>query len=205
MMNAVSLVDNHRASMQPQAREALDLLDTEVRRFSRLVEDLLEISRSDAGSGDLALQHVSLAALVRQSVPPRLLDRVDVQPAAADVVVCVDKRRMQQVVMNLVDNAERHGGALAWLEVDAADGEARMVVDDAGPGLAEEEREAIFERFARGRRSGRDSTEGAGLGLSLVARHLRLMDGTVTALNRDEGGARFVVTLPTIEETSCPD
>lgn len=205
MLNAVDLLEPHRGSMPPHSREALDLLRAEVSRFARLVEDLLEISRSDAGSADLVVEPVVLADLLSQTVPSSLRDRLVVTPAAQGVVACVDKRRLEQVVMNLVDNAERHGRGLTRLTLHAEDRWVRLSVEDAGPGLDETERERIFERFARGRRSGRDSTAGAGLGLSLVARHVRLLDGTVRAEDGAAGGARFVVSLPTQEARPCPD
>lgn len=204
MVSAVELIESDRASLPPDGREALDLLRSEVTRFGRLVEDLLEISRSDAGSADLVLVEVVLADLVRQTVPSSLQDRLVVTPRAADALACVDKRRLERVVLNLIDNAERHGGGLTRVGVDADEEWAEVSVEDSGPGLDEQERRRIFERFARGRRSGRDSTDGAGLGLSLVARHMHLMNGAVRVENSAAGGARFVVRLPTAEQHPCP-
>jgi signal transduction histidine kinase len=107
--------------------------------------------------------------------------------------------------MNLVNNAEQHAGGVTAVLVTAQDGRARVAVEDGGPGIDQRERERIFERFARGRRSGRDSTEGAGLGLSLVARHVELMGGTVTLEDVAGGGSRFIVSLPTGQDSVCTD
>jgi two-component system, OmpR family, sensor histidine kinase MtrB len=201
MLNATALVDAYRDRLPEDGREGLDLLRTEVSNFERLVADLLEISRADAGSVDAALETVRLTELVRAS-----LDRhvravggevpLDVAPGASDVLVRADKRRLERVLANLMDNADRHGGGLTAVAVARAGDRAEITVDDAGPGVPAAERERVFERFARGSRSGRASSEGSGLGLSLVVRHLALMDGTVRVDDAPGGGARFVVDLP---------
>ena len=203
MVSAVELMETDRRVLSPNGHEALDLLRSEVAKFGRLVEDLLEISRSDAGSADLVLSEVVLAELVRQTLPSALSSRIAAAPDVAGVVVCVDKRRLERVISNLVDNAQRHGGGLTLVGLEAEPGWARISIEDAGPGLDEQERQRIFERFTRGRRSGRDSTDGAGLGLSLVARHVQLLGGSVRAEDNPGGGARFVVRLPTVEQRSC--
>lgn len=203
MVNTVQLMERHRGSMGPDGQEVLDLLRAEVDDFQRLVQDLLEISRADAGSHQLALVELRLADLVRRSLPDRLLERLDVTAAGAGAVVCGDKRRLERVLMNLVDNAERHGRGVHRVLVDATDDAACLVVEDRGPGLMADELEGIFDRFSRGRRSERGSTDGAGLGLALVAQHVRLLEGTVTAENRPDGGARFVVRLPRAGSTGA--
>lgn len=201
VLGAVSLIAEHRSSLPPEGEEMLTLLEAEVGRFARLVEDLLEISRLEAGSADLTLVEVRLAELVRHTLPSGCLDRVDVTEAGEHVVVVVDKLRMERVLANLVDNAERHGGGLAGVHVDAGPRTGVVTVEDRGPGLDDSELDRIFDRFARSRQSGRDSTIGAGLGLSLVARHLQVMQGTVDAGNRPSGGARFVVSVPAVVVT----
>jgi len=104
--------------------------------------------------------------------------------------------------MNLVTNAERHGGGVTAVRVDATDDMACLAVEDDGPGLQPDELGRIFDRFSRGRGSERGSTAGAGLGLALVAQHVRLMGGTVAAENLAGGGARFVVRLPLCVEVA---
>ncbi len=103
---------------------------------------------------------------------------------------------------NLIDNAARHGGGAVRVEVvehlDERGDFVRIAVEDEGPGVAEGERERIFERFARGSvaagRRGRGG--GTGLGLALVDEHVRLHGGRVWVEDRVGGGARFVVELP---------
>lgn len=199
MVTAVELLDASRPDLRAEGREALDLLKAEVRRFERLVDDLLEISRADAGSADVVLEMVALSEFVRRAVPSRMQDRIVMKPSA-DVQVEVDKRRLERVLSNLIDNAERHGGGLRAIVVTSRDGWADVSVEDDGPGINHSERERIFDRFARGRATGRDGGEGAGLGLSLVARYVALLGGRVSAGNVGGGGARFIVTLPTYRE-----
>jgi len=199
MVTALDVFEASRARLAADGREALDLLRAEVRRFEHLVEDLLEISRADAGSADVVLDVVALPELVRLAVPARLQDRVVLAPGA-EVWVEVDKRRLERAISNLVDNAERHGGGLTAVVVRSRDGWAEVAVEDRGPGIDDSERERIFDRFARGRGTGRGSGAGAGLGLSLVARHVALLGGEVSVTDVDGGGARFAVTLPTYRD-----
>lgn len=201
MVGALDLVEATADPRDAEQAEALGLLRSEVERFERLVADLLEISLADAGSADVALVPVQLAAFTREVATRHRLDGataalVTVQPDAEGVLVCVDKRRLERVLANLLDNADRHGGGVTGITVARAGDRAVVAIDDAGPGVAEADRDRVFERFARGAGSVRTRTEGAGLGLALVARHVRLMGGTVHVEDGPDGGARFVVSLP---------
>ncbi|MGH3737022.1 MAG: ATP-binding protein [Micromonosporaceae bacterium] len=194
MLNAMSVLRRRRADLPGGARQAVDLLDTDLRRFRRLVDDLLEISRTYS-EDQLAVELLDLAELVRQAAPDHV-DRLRVAPETAPLVLA-DRRCLERVVANLVDNAEQHGRGLVRLRVARDNGAVRLEVDDAGPGVPELERERIFERFARGSPSERDRTDsGVGLGLALVARHVRRHRGTARVEPRPGGGARFVVELP---------
>ena len=201
MLGALDLAEATAHPHDEDHAEALALLRSEVVRFERLVADLLEISRGDAGSRDVAVEPVTLAALTRQVVARHRHDGapaplLSVEPAAEEVVVCADKRLLERVLSNLLDNADKHAGGVTAVTV-VRDGEvARLLVDDAGPGVPEQDRARIFERFARGAGSIRTATDGSGLGLALVARHMRAMGGRVRVEDSPDGGARFVVELP---------
>lgn len=194
MAAAMEVLVRRRQDVAPAARRAIDLLDADLRRFRRLVEDLLEISKIDQGAFRLSAERLDLAELadrVTRRVRPELtVDR------HGHCVVVADRRRLEQVVANLVDNAEQHGRGLVRVGVTRDDGSVRLEVDDRGPGIAASDRERVFERFARA--SDRDRTvedTGSGLGLALVAQHVRLHSGRITVTDRPGGGARFVVEL----------
>ncbi|MCI2240308.1 HAMP domain-containing histidine kinase [Paenibacillus sp. TRM 82003] len=193
---ALAIVQARREHLPEDAREGLDLLGHELDRFHRLVLDLLEISRS-SGDGTLAaVEGVLLPDLVERSLPEAARHLLVVEPEARRVRVCADKRRLRQVVVNLVENAEQHGGGATRVTVSCTAEHGLVAVDDAGPGVPVGDRERVFERFARGRSGDRASTGGAGLGLSLVVRHLEAMDARVAVTDSPDGGARFVVSLP---------
>jgi two-component system, OmpR family, sensor histidine kinase MtrB len=113
--------------------------------------------------------------------------------------VVLDKRRVERIIVNLLDNAQEHGQGQIRLIVERVPPEVvRFAVEDEGTGITPEDRERIFERFARGRRAGsRGDSLGSGLGLALVAEHVRLLRGRVWVEDRAGlPGARFVVELP---------
>ena len=199
---ALEVVNSRRDEMPDRARTGLDLLGAEIGRFERLVENLLEMSRFDAGVEDLVVEDVQLGQFVleaaRTRVDPAL--SVDLEPGAADTVVRADKRRLERVLANLADNADRHGGGVCRLVVERDGAWAGFAVEDAGPGIAPEERDKVFERFFRGRAAGMrgGAGEGSGLGLSLVREHVALHGGRVWVEDREGGGARFVVRLPAV-------
>jgi len=185
-----------RDELAGPARQALELLLAEVGHFRRMVVDLLEISRDDQlGSSLDTIETVDLAELVRAVVEGRVGDSTTVD-ATEPALVCGDRRRLDQVVRNLLDNADKHGGGPVRVGVLHRDGRIRVEVDDAGPGVSESHRERIFERFARGDGIRRGTDGSSGLGLALVAQHTARHGGAAWVEPRPGGGARFVVELP---------
>ena len=197
---AAEILETRRDEMPEKARAALDLLVAEVARFQQLVEDLLEISRFDAGAVRLELEEMRLAEFVMQAVAASSSPRVPVEVEAdlAGAVLPVDKRRLGRVIANLLDNAARYGGGAVRVSLRRSGDGIAIAVEDEGPGVPADDRQLIFERFARGSTSGRRGTsDGVGLGLALVDEHVRLHGGRVWVEDRGEsGGARFVVELP---------
>lgn len=199
--NAVELLVSRRETLSPTGREAVDLLAIEVRRLQQLVVDLLEVSRDPDGRSLDELDLVRVADVVQQVADRTAGQSVtDVAPSAREALVRGDARRLEQVVRNLVVNAQSHGRGLAGVHVTAPDGHVVVTVDDRGPGVPEAWRERVFERFTRapGAASAPDQP-GAGLGLSLVQRQVALHHGSVRV---EDGptGARFVVELPKAAE-----
>ncbi|QFZ24381.1 HAMP domain-containing sensor histidine kinase [Saccharothrix syringae] len=197
MVNAAEVLRRRRGEIPGTAGRALDLLTSEVDRFARMVVDLLEITRADQQGDDSAPESIDLVALVTNVLAARPRGPV---PLAADRPaphVLGDRRRLDRVVNNLLDNAEHHAGGAVRVAVLRRGGWARLEVDDEGPGVPAGLRTRIFERFNRGERAGsRGAATGSGLGLALVAQHVQRHGGTVRVEERPGGGARFVVEIP---------
>jgi two-component system, OmpR family, sensor histidine kinase MtrB len=193
-MSAALSVARRRHSAEA-AEAALVVLDAELQRFSGLVLDLLEISRMEAGVSQPEREVVDPAQLVRAVLSVTNRDQVAVEiEASAPGTVVLDRRRIGQVLTNLLDNADAYGGGATAIIVAGTPESLLIAVDDAGPGIAPEEREYIFERFARGEAS--ESKPGTGLGLALVVEHVRLHGGQAWVGESPGGGARFVIELP---------
>ena len=202
---SIEVIEGRRDEMPERARAAVDLLSSDVARFRTLVEDLLEISRFDAGAVRPKLDELLTAEFVAQAVAVSSLPDtpVVIEDRAENTLITGDRRRLARVIANLIDNARIHGGGSAAVRVgipamDAEISRVRIEVSDSGPGVPEEERRLIFERFARGGGAGRRrDNDGAGLGLALVAEHVRLHSGSVWVETGPEGhGSTFVIELP---------
>lgn len=199
MINAVAVLRRRRDDLPSAAAQAVDLLDADVHRFRRMVIDLLEISRADSEVDERDLEPCDLVELVEHVTTERHGCPVTVSVGGAPVVMA-DRRRLDRVVGNLLDNADNHGGGVVRVAVIRGGGKARLEVDDAGPGVPPDLRDQVFERFARGALAGkRGDDAGSGLGLALVAQHVARHDGSVWIEDRPGGGARFVVELPEVD------
>jgi signal transduction histidine kinase len=211
---AVGVLETDRDRLPARSQRALQLLSDDLLRFQRMVSDLLEMSRADAGSVDVFLEEVNVSELVRRSVETGIghmdgrrhgAPEVVVDPEVERWRVGVDKRRFERVLVNLMENADHYGGGVTTIAVGpgpSTEHGARLVevtVDDAGPGIDPAERTKVFERFYRGSASGRRGTgTGTGLGLALVAEHMHVMRGDVRVESSPDGGARFVLSLPVL-------
>ncbi len=196
---SIEVLNNNRSSMDDRSQTALDLLTDDVARFTVLVEDLLEISRYDVGTAQLHAEAIDLVEFVRQTVrhsPYAVSFRT---PDIEHLVIAGDKRRLAQVLSNLIDNAAKYGAGTIEVSVEESDGRALLAVEDEGPGVPVDERGIIFDRFSRGSAGGRRGQgTGSGLGLALIAEHIGLHGGTIWVEDRPDGapGARFVALLP---------
>ena len=201
LTSAVRIVDRRSAELSPVGQEAIAVLRSQLDHFSRLVLEILDLSRLESGTADLQLELVDLRSVVLAlAADSELAEQRIVQADDLPERVRVDPRRLRVVIRNLVENAQRYAGGCTRLTVasSASGGHFSLAVDDAGPGVAADERERIFERFHRGSvGSSPGAAKGTGLGLSLVAESVRAMGGTVRVTDSPDGGARFVVELPT--------
>jgi signal transduction histidine kinase len=199
---SVEVLERRLDSLPHVAQQAVELLSQDLERFQRLVEDLLEISRLEAGAVTLQLSRFKLAEFLENVMAQSKCAHVELNFSEEDAntSITADKRRMAQVLTNLLENARKYGGEVAGVSFEVIGEDVQIVVDDGGPGVPVDQRERIFERFRRqGATAGNRATAtGFGLGLSLVAEHARIHGGKVWVTDRIDGqhGARFVVQLP---------
>ncbi|MEU4672654.1 HAMP domain-containing sensor histidine kinase [Amycolatopsis sp. NPDC023774] len=196
-MNAVTdVLDEDAEQLPADTAVAARLVSAETRRLTRLVQDLVEISRFDAGRAELRLEEWDVAQGVTDTLAARGWTAADgiVTDLRAGVVATVDPRRLDIVVANLVGNALRHGEPPVEVHL-AADAHAlTLEVTDHGPGIPDAVLPHVFDRFTKAD-SARARSEGSGLGLSIARENARLHGGDVEAANTGSG-ARFTLWLP---------
>ncbi|WP_020552663.1 sensor histidine kinase [Embleya scabrispora] len=221
-MTAVSeLLEEEADSLGEQGAPAARLVVAEIERLATLVEDLMEVSRFDAGTAALVADEVDITDLVTACLDARAwMDAVDLR-APRGILAKVDPRRLDVMVSNLVGNALRHGGSPVTVEIHhepratlpgmlAGPGEQDLVIEvsDTGPGIPEDVLPHVFDRFYKAD-SSRARSEGSGLGLSIVMENARIHGGTAFASNMPGGGAKFTLRLPLVppelEEIIDPD
>jgi signal transduction histidine kinase len=198
LVTSASVLYADRDELPQRDAAAVELITTELSRFERLVEDLIEIARADAGV-ELDLQAVDLRVLVIEAVRRSAYATLPLEITDGQYAFTVlgDKRRLDRVIQNLLENAERHAGGATRATLYATAGSVRLDIDDRGPGVPPADRERIFERFARGAGvDGRREATGSGIGLALVAEHVRMHGGRVWVEENEHGGATFSVELP---------
>lgn len=197
---AIEIIERRRDQLPPQVVEAFTVLTQKVDRFQQMVLDLLEISRLDAGTADVSIDEIDTRHFVTNLAAQHGLPSsvVEITPNAPPRM-WADRRRVAQALGNIIENARNYAGGITHIRVSRLDpGMIAFDLEDDGPGVPAEERDAIFGRFARGDAGHKaGSSSGTGLGLALVAEHVRLHGGTVRVDDSPRGGARFVVVFPT--------
>lgn len=202
-MSAVTdVLDEDVPGLGGERADAVRLISQETGRLITLVDDLMEISRFDAGAARLNLDEIDLAESVRRTLAARgWLEQVEIRlPDAGTLRARVDPRRLDVVVANLVGNALRHGEPPVRVSLGVRDGPSEgahivLEVADHGPGIPQSALPHIFERFYKAD-STRTRSESSGLGLAITAENVRLHGGRLRAENRAGQGAVFTVELP---------
>lgn len=184
-----------------QKRLMLETVDADASRVTRLIAELLDISRIDSGRLEVRRQRVDMSAAVRRHVQAQTTagqrpDRFLIRMLAPLPDLWADPDKVDQVLGNLLENAVRHGAGTVTIEVgpaaDRADTEGTSVtVSDEGPGIPEESMSRVFTRFWRGSKRG-----GTGLGLYIVKGIVEAHGGTITVGRAPAGGAQFRFSLP---------
>jgi two-component system sensor histidine kinase MtrB len=192
LVGEASLLGQHLDQIPDQSRRPAELLIADVGRLRRLVEELMEISRLDAGAESVHSEAIDLAAAVGAILRTRGWDgrvRLD----AEKTIVTADPRRLERIVANLVGNALDHGGDGVVVRV-GRDGEHAFVeVADQGPGIPPEHLPHLFERFYKADRA--RSGPGSGLGLAIAQENARLLGGEIQVWSEPGKGARFTLRL----------
>ncbi|MFM7046754.1 MAG: ATP-binding protein [Actinomycetota bacterium] len=193
---AVDVLKGRSEELSERNQKALEIIATQVRRFDRTVLDLLELSRLDARAGQDNREELHLGSLVeRIAARHGYSDVLVVSDLGDDDIVVLDRRRVERILVNLLDNARDHAGGASEILISSDEsGNLLLIVDDNGPGISVSERLRIFERFARGTAS-RNSI-GSGLGLAIVSEHSLALGGRAYVDTSPSGGARFVIVIP---------
>ena len=205
---AADYIHAARAGLPPDAQRAAVLLERELERFENLLEDLLEISRFDAGVINLEPVEVDLSGLLDEVVDAldpiahgRKVDvALEVDRSHGLPLVAADPRRLDRVFSNLVKNAIEHtieGGVRIWVGRRARD--VVVTVADEGEGIPAEDLPHIFERFYRADVHRARTLGGTGLGLAIALENVNLHRGSIDVQSEVGQGSTFTVTLPAID------
>ena len=201
MRNLTQLLAGYELS-DAERRRVTSLLESEAGKLESMVQELLDLERLSLRDFPTNSAVTDLGDLVRTRIAflSPSAGRPLTVSAPSPVLVRADAMLMERVIDNLVSNALKYTppSAPVSIAVRHTDGEAVLEVEDRGPGIAESDRERIFQRFVRGSSARR--TEGLGLGLSLVAEVARWHGGRVSLEPVAEGGSRFRVVLPRVME-----
>jgi signal transduction histidine kinase len=199
----------------PEVNRLVTMVNGDITRLRQLVDELLEISRLEAQAAETVLEPVDLGSFLGQLVQVhgwsdavRVVIAGDGDASTQGLVVYADRRRLERIIVNLVENAFRHGAAPVTIEAkpgtapespESRESEksrlVQVAVTDSGPGIPAEHLPNVFDRFYKADPS-RSSSRGSGLGLAIARENARLLGGDVTAANVPGLGARFVLTLP---------
>ena len=172
-------LEKHRDTLSPETiDETVVALADAARRLDRLLADLLDVERLRRGLVVLAREQVEVGELVERVVAECAVDGRELRVSAASVVAEVDQAKIERIVENLVVNAAKHTPAGTPIDVrlETRDRDLLLVVEDHGPGIPDEFKEAVFETFNRGPNI-LALTPGAGIGLALVARFAAVHGG----------------------------
>ncbi|MGW5454001.1 ATP-binding protein [Nocardia sp. NPDC003979] len=194
LTTTATVLAGHRDELSERPRAALGLLVEETTYLRGLLDDMLALARAEAGIHRSDPAPLSLAELLAHLLASR---RVVAEVLTATDPGLVRGRRMEleRALLNLLVNAERHGGGVAAVRVERDGDDVRVTVDDEGPGVEAADRERIFERFVTASRR----TGGTGIGLALVAETVAGHQGRIRCSERPGGGARFELTLPALD------
>jgi two-component system sensor histidine kinase KdpD len=201
--SVTSLLDADVPWDERQRSEFLRTIDAETDRLTHLVDNLLDSTRLETGAYEPDIVQVRLADIVEPAVErarARTSQRIDVRLDSGLPVVLADPVRLDQILTNLLDNANRYApGSPITLRAAAVGSQVELRVADHGPGVPETERERIFEQFYRLKGGGR-RPEGTGMGLAICRGIADVLGGGLHVETTPGGGATFVLRLPIVPD-----
>jgi two-component system sensor histidine kinase MtrB len=200
MIAVVDVLDEQAAQLPELTGEAVRLVSQGTHNLTRLVNDLIEVTRFDSGTAALALDEIDLAVAIMATLRARGWSGEVRTDLPGGVLARVDPRRLDVIVANLVGNALRHGAPPVTVRLRTEPGWLIVEVGDHGPGLSDEVLPKVFNRFYKAD-TARTRSEGSGLGLAISWENARLHRGSLVAANQPGGGALFTLRLPLIEVT----
>jgi len=184
-----------------QARELLEMIATQASRLSQVTEEVLLTTRLDRGDVRVEQEPVDVVELTRAMVltmtpqlPESLVIDLEIEPDVPRA--SGDRDRIQQVLLNLIDNAVKYGSGPVGVRVEGASGVVRIAVADSGPGIPQQEQQSIFEKFYRSDPQLTRAPGGTGLGLYIARELAKRMGGRLDVRSQPGAGATFVFELP---------
>jgi signal transduction histidine kinase len=198
-----------REKLTPKQADTVEIILDNTRHLVRLLNDLLDLARSDAGRLAIKPVPTEIASLIDDTVRSMRSQTEAAGQALSQEVqdgiapICVDRDRLRQVLVNLLTNAHEYCPERASIRVTAAqlDGEVEIAVSDNGPGMSNDQLEHIFDRFTRGDAGLTQRVGGTGLGLAISRSLVELHGGTLAAASAPGRGSSFTIRLP-LESTS---
>jgi len=192
-------LDAETGSVDPMIEPAVRLVVSETRRLNDLVENLMEVTRFDAGTARLVVDEVDIADQITACIDARAwLDAVELD-AERGIMARLDPRRLDVILANLIGNALKHGGSPVRVSVrtdeEGPHDDLVIEVQDNGPGIPEDVLPHVFDRFYKASAS-RPRSEGSGLGLSIALENAHIHGGEITAANAAKGGAVITLRVP---------
>lgn len=203
IMMAGDRLFDRRDQLDPQLKRSAELLHDQLDRFGKLLNDLLEISRYDAGQVNANFEWQDFNQVVQnavESIKPLAMKKhtpIKFVPLKENLLVEIDGVRIERLLRNLLANAAEHGEAKPIeVEIGVNENSVAVVVTDRGIGMSEEDSQRVFDRFWRGDPSRVRTTGGNGLGLAISLEDAHLHNGWLQVWARPNQGARFRLTLP---------
>ena len=194
LISAASMLNDRLDQMDDETRHVAEILILAARNLRVLVEELMEIARLDSRKAGVVRDSVDLPDVIDDVVQTHgWHDKVRLN-GDPSLTIATDRRRLERVITNLIDNGITHGRPPVSVCVRRQDSKVEIEVNDAGDGISPNDVDHIFDRFYKGDRS--RSASGSGLGLAIARDNARLIGGTVTVESEVGIGPRFIVTLP---------